>query len=71
MGNTQIISFNVEPEDFNKVLERIDAIAVEQKSSRSAVFRDILYDHFGIVREYPVRRLDFSKQIIDAKNKKC
>ena len=42
MGNTQIISFNVEPEDFNKVLERIDAIAVEQKSSRSAVFRDIL-----------------------------
>ena len=71
MGNTQIISFNVEPEYFNKVLERIDAIAVEQKSSRSAVFRGILYDHFGIVREYPVRRLDFSKQIIDAKNKRC
>jgi hypothetical protein len=49
MGNTQTISLSVEPGDFNKVLELVDAIVIEQKSSRSAVMRSILYDYFGIV----------------------
>lgn len=36
-------------EGFGQVLAEIDRTVVEQKSSRSAVVRDILYDHFGII----------------------
>lgn len=67
MGNTQTISLSVEPGDFNKILDRVDALVVEKKSSRSAVIREILYDHFGIVRENPAIRLDFSKTILNAR----
>lgn len=35
-------------EGFGQVLAEIDRTVVEKKSSRSAVVRDILYDHFGI-----------------------
>jgi hypothetical protein len=36
-------------EGFGQVLTEIDRTVVEQQSSRSAVVRDILYDHFGII----------------------
>jgi hypothetical protein len=36
-------------EDFGQILAEIDRTVVEQQSSRSAVVRDILYDHFGIM----------------------
>jgi hypothetical protein len=67
MGNTQTISLSVEPGDFNKVLERVDAIVIEQKSSRSAVMRSILYDYFGIMPQDPAKRLDFSKAVKNAR----
>lgn len=38
-------------EGFGQVLAEIDRTVVEQKSSRSAVVRDILYDYFGIIPE--------------------
>lgn len=37
--------------DFGQVLAKIDRTVIEQQSSRSAVVRDILYDHFGITPE--------------------
>ena len=38
-------------EDFGQVLAQIDRTVIEQHSSRSAVVRDILYDHFGIIQK--------------------
>lgn len=38
-------------EGFDQVLAEIDRTVIEQQSSRSAVVRDILYDHFGIIPE--------------------
>lgn len=38
-------------EGFGQVLAEIDRTVVEKKSSRSAVVRDILYDHFGLVQK--------------------
>ena len=35
-------------EGFGQVLAEIDKTVVEHHSSRSAVVRNILYDHFGI-----------------------
>jgi len=36
-------------EGFGQVLAEIDRTVVEKQSSRSAVVREILYDHFGII----------------------
>jgi len=47
--NMQTISFTVEPDLFNQVLEKVDALAIEQKSSRSEIIRQLLYNYFGIV----------------------
>ena len=38
-------------EDFGQVLAQIDRTVIEQHSSRSAVVRDIFYDHFGIIQK--------------------
>lgn len=55
--NVQPFAFAVEPEYFNEVLERVDAIALEQNSNRSAVLRQIVYDYFGIKTESRSRNL--------------
>ena len=38
-------------EGFGQVLAEIDRTVVEHHSSRSAVVRDILCDHFGIIQK--------------------
>lgn len=43
----KLVAITVEPE-FDAVLERADAIAKARNSSRSAVLREILYNHFGV-----------------------
>lgn len=43
----KMVAICVEPE-FDVVLEKADAIAKDLDSSRSAVLREILYNHFGV-----------------------
>jgi len=47
--NMQTFSLTVEPDLFNQVLEKVDKLAIEQKSSRSEIIRQVLYTHFGII----------------------
>lgn len=46
-NNLKIFSIAIEP-DFNKVLEKLDEQAAKECSSRSALVREILYEHYGI-----------------------
>lgn len=55
MTRLQPFAITVEPELFNQVLEKIDPIAAKTKTNRSAVIRGILYEHFGIKVEKPVK----------------
>jgi metal-responsive CopG/Arc/MetJ family transcriptional regulator len=48
--NQETFSVGISP-DFRRVVDRIDEIAIEQQSSRSAVVRSILYDYFGLAPE--------------------
>lgn len=44
-------TLSAEPELFGQVLEKADQQAIEQKTNRSAILREILYSHFGIVED--------------------
>ena len=44
----QPFAITVEPGSFNEVLKKVDEIAIEKKTNRSAVLRQIWYDYFGI-----------------------
>jgi Ribbon-helix-helix protein, copG family. len=60
MKNMRQIPITVEPE-FDEVLEKIDAIAKERDSSRSAVIREILYQQFNIVAPKTLSRSSISR----------
>lgn len=49
MRQMQMFAFSV-PKEFEQVLEKVDQIVIETKTSRSDVVRNILFDHFGITR---------------------
>lgn len=64
--NHETFSVGISP-DFQRVVDRIDKIVVEQGSSRSAVVRSILYDYFGLVPENSGRTNNWSTVIQERK----
>lgn len=56
-------TLSAEPELFEQVIEKLDKIAVEQETNRSAILRGIIYDHFGIENDKRIKPLNCARSI--------
>lgn len=66
--NQETFSVGISP-DFRRVVDRIDEIVVDHGSSRSAVVKEILYNHFGLVPETKGRVNNWSA-VLQARNER-
>lgn len=55
-------SFSAEPEVFDPIMKKIEALAIEQRASRSFIIARIILDYFNVENNCE-RPYDYSKRI--------